>query len=51
VKRILPCDSSIFTFAGVLDQALHFADGLARHDDARHALRALRQPQIDCARR
>ena len=32
---------------GVLDQALHLADGLARHDDARHAGGALRQRQLD----
>ena len=31
----------------VLDQALHLADGLARHDDAGHSGRALRQRQLD----
>ncbi len=48
VKRILPCDSSIFDFGlVVLDQPLHFADGLARHDDAGHAGGARRQRQVD----
>ena len=31
----------------ILDQALHFADGLARHDDARHAFGALRRVELD----
>ena len=33
--------------AAVLDQALHLAHGLARHDDARHAAGALGQRQIE----
>jgi hypothetical protein len=33
--------------ATVLDQAQHLADGLARHDDARHSFGALRQRQIE----
>ena len=48
VKRILPDESSIADFAlAGLDQPLHFADGLARHDDAGHAGCALRQRQFD----
>ena len=31
----------------VFDQALHLADRLARHDDARHAVGARRQRQLD----
>ena len=31
----------------ILDQALYFADGLARHDDARHAFRAFRCVKLD----
>ena len=31
----------------VFDQALHFADGLARHDHARHAVGAGRRVEID----
>ena len=48
VKRIFPCDSSIAISAvAILDQALHLADGLARHDDAGHSVGALRQIEID----
>ena len=48
VKRIFPWLSSIVMVASrILDQALHLADGLARHDHAGHAAGPVRQGKID----